>query len=341
MPRSTLLRISVLRSAGIATLGIGALAAMALVQSGSNLLASHAKGLSEAKSLSVSYVSQKIGGAGRPLSVALEKPDRARLESPEKLVVADGKKITTLDKGEQIYYSVDQTPAELAKLFAEEDFALWGSFYSLPVPNPVKSKALGTKLRKGESMNAVEIIPDRSGKTTLTYYLSSQDGIARVLQIERRRDKELTTTMLDTKSLELNQAVLSQKFAFQAPGNAKQISIEELLASKWLTDLEDAKAMAEKLNRPILAIFVSSSSPLSAELEAKVLSSERFKTYAARRVVLLRVDVDRQSALATRFGIEALPTQMILSKNGTPTATMVGYADPDTFFDFLFSAVRR
>ena len=74
-------------------------------------------------------------------------------------------------------------------------------------------------------------------------------------------------------------------------------------------------------------------------LDADVLQTERFKDLATKKLVLLRIDVDAQKSIASMYGIEAMPTQMVLDKNGQVVAKTVGYGGPDAFYSFLMPAL--
>jgi len=92
---------------------------------GSNLLTSHAKALNSSKSISATYTVQKPAGASATYKVDFAKPNKARIDTPNQLVVADGTTITTFDKSDNSFYKKPQTAEDFKGLFAGDEMGLF------------------------------------------------------------------------------------------------------------------------------------------------------------------------------------------------------------------------
>jgi thiol:disulfide interchange protein len=107
--------------------------------------------------------------------------------------------------------------------------------------------------------------------------------------------------------------------------------------TNWLTDLPQAMARAKAEHKLVLLDFTGSDwCPPCKQLHAKVLSTDKFKTYADAKLVLVLVDFPRQKsqpddlkqandALKQRFGIEGYPTVILLDADGKQLDKQLGY----------------
>jgi len=312
----------------LAFFGAASLAAVILAQGqGSQLLANFTKALGDAKSLSTTYVVTPVGGAPMNYNVELAKPNLAKIDSPSQLIVADGTNITTYDKKEKTYYKVPQTESELQGLFSSDETAIWAGFFSNKAFTKVaSSKSLGTKNRKGMTLNVVEASVDSQGRKTITLYLNNKDNVARQAEIIINDQGVKDTTVLDTKSLELG-AANSNQFAFNAPDGSREVSLEEMSSARWFTDLEEAKALAAKTGKKVFVDFMASWCGPCKMLDRDVFQKEDWKKMS-KYLVFCKIDVDEQKSVASAYNITAMPTQMVLAADGSVLATKVGYANP-------------
>jgi outer membrane lipoprotein-sorting protein len=236
-------------------LALGGIVAVAVAQgSGGSLLQSFAKALNSASSLSSTYTVQVIGSAPDSYSVSLKKPNLARIDSPQYLVVADGKNITRLDKASKTYYKEPQSDAALKGLFASDELSLFSGFFNPEAYKAASVKSLGSKTRKGQSVEAVQANIDPAGKKQITYFLSS-DKLARAAQFDLNDPSQKMTYILDTKSFDLDGALADTAFAFKAPEDAKEVSLDELTSEKWYTNIDEARAAAMKSNKILMVDY--------------------------------------------------------------------------------------
>lgn len=242
-------------------IAIGAIAGLAVwvvaQVSGSDMLQGFAKTLNGAKSLSATYTVQRIGGASATYSVDLAKPNKARINSPTQLVVADGTNITTYDKTDKSYFKKPETDGDLKALFNSDELNLFGSFFDTNFYNGkvVSSKPGGQKSMKGVSYNVVVANMDDKGKKVVSFYLDPADKLAKVGQFVLTDAGTTDTTLVVTKDYTVDGSQKADAYAFAAPDGSREISLEEMNAGKWYETLGEAQAMAKKTGRPILVDF--------------------------------------------------------------------------------------
>ena len=106
----------------------------------------------------------------------------------------------------------------------------------------------------------------------------------------------------------------------------------------WTENFEAAKAQAKKQNKKIVLDFTGSDwCPFCLRLEKDVFSKPEFKDYAAKHLVLVEVDFPehikqsaatkkQNEALQTKYGVQALPTIVVLNPAGAKVAQS-GYFD--------------
>ena len=117
----------------------------------------------------------------------------------------------------------------------------------------------------------------------------------------------------------------------------------------WLTDYDKAVAQAKATHRPLLMDFTGSDwCPFCIQMEKDVFTKSQFTEYADKNVVLLRLDFpqghqlpaklqDQNNTLQEKYGVEGMPTFILIDESGKVLASHVGYLDggPAAFIDFL------
>lgn len=242
-------------------IAIGAIAGLAVwvvaQVSGNDMLGSYAKSLNAAKSLSTTMTVQRIGGSSSTLTVDLAKPNKARIDTPTQLIVADGTNIITYDKGDKSYFKKPETDSDLKDLFKSDELNLFGSFFDADFykGKVVSSKSGGQKVRKGVSYDVVVASMDTKGKKTASFYLDPKDKLAKVGEFVLNDAGATETVLVMTKDYSVDGNQAATMFAFNAPDGSREITAEELNAGKWYENLGEAEAMAKKLNRPLFVDF--------------------------------------------------------------------------------------
>jgi protein disulfide-isomerase len=143
-----------------------------------------------------------------------------------------------------------------------------------------------------------------------------------------KRDRCNIVFMKNKKLLMLGIAAVAALVAYArwegAPAAAGSESQVE-----WLTDFNAAQAKARAENKPLLVDFTGSDwCPPCILLEKQVFSQSEFAEYAAKNVVLVKIDFPRRKplpaaeqakneALARQYDIRGFPTVLVMDAAGT------------------------
>ncbi|HTL52911.1 MAG TPA: thioredoxin family protein [Planctomycetota bacterium] len=112
------------------------------------------------------------------------------------------------------------------------------------------------------------------------------------------------------------------------PAQAGDKAAADATEPVWLTSLEKAQELAKKEHKKILTNFTGSDWCIwCKKLEAEVFSTATFKTWAAKNVILLKLDFPKQKpqddatktanrALMNKYGVKGFPTVLFLDETG-------------------------
>jgi thiol-disulfide isomerase/thioredoxin len=115
------------------------------------------------------------------------------------------------------------------------------------------------------------------------------------------------------------------------------LSIRPAAASEgWLTDYNQALAVAAESGRPVLTIFTGSDwCPHCKTLEDNVLATDTFLSWASDHVVLLMIDLPQQglspavrserSQVCIKYGVRTFPSALLLGTDGQKITVKKGY----------------
>lgn len=315
-----------------------ALAGMVAVASApaGNDFASFVQALKEAKTLDATYTVAMVNeSTSTNYTLSLKKPNLARIDSPTATVVADGKTITRYDKATKSYYKTPETESELNSLFVGQDLGLWGAFFGKSSLEVLSSKAGGTVNRKGMELQVVNANLDTAGNQKLTVLLAKSDNIARQAIFDSNKFGMKTSTILDTKSLTVGGDLKDTLFAFNPPAGSSELSADEMTGKRWYYDLAEAETVAARTGKKIFVDFFATWCGPCKMLAHDVLDTADFNTKMSKYFVFCRIDVDARQDIAKQYSIEAMPTQMVLDKNGAILGKTVGYGGADAFYQFI------
>ncbi|RMG41951.1 MAG: DUF255 domain-containing protein [Planctomycetota bacterium] len=86
--------------------------------------------------------------------------------------------------------------------------------------------------------------------------------------------------------------------------------------STWHDDFDTALSEARRLHRPLLVHFYAEWCGPCRIMEAQVLSTPAVTERIRREFVAVKVDFDRRQDIARRYGVNLLPTDLILTPDG-------------------------
>ncbi|MCB0826151.1 MAG: thioredoxin family protein [Armatimonadetes bacterium] len=307
-----------------AGIGCAALAVLSFAALKGTALDSFVSTLHQADGLDVTYSLTTVGGASENVTVKLAKPNKARIETANKVVVADGSKITTYMKDMNSYYVKDQNATELRGLFNEAGLDTWlGFFDDKALTGLASTKDAGTKKRRGTEFKVVEAKADAKGETAMTYYIDPNDMMAKSIEIVSNFAGRSETTIMSTNSIALK-APGEGAFAFKAPNGAKEIDEIDMVAGKWYTDFEEAQKVAQATGKLMMVDFYATWCVPCKMMAAEAFTAKPFKE-ASKNMILVKIDAEIRTDLAQRYGIEAYPTVKFINGKGDLVHEYVGY----------------
>lgn len=103
----------------------------------------------------------------------------------------------------------------------------------------------------------------------------------------------------------------------------------------WHKDFAVAEADAKRLNRPLLVHFHASWCGPCRKMESTVLGTPELAAYLKDRVVGVKVDIDKNPAIADRFNVKLLPSDRIMSPEGKIVYSSEGYIAKSSYLAIL------
>lgn len=114
-------------------------------------------------------------------------------------------------------------------------------------------------------------------------------------------------------------------------------------AGTWLKSVAAAQKVAKEKNQLILVDMFAQWCGWCHKFEREVVPSKAFQD-ATNDIVLLRVDTEdgkEGTQLAKKFGINSLPTFLLLTPDMTAAGMIRGYAPPDKFVEMLAETRKK
>ena len=102
----------------------------------------------------------------------------------------------------------------------------------------------------------------------------------------------------------------------------------------WRGDWESAKTEAVKLHRPLFVYFTAAWCPPCQEMKKTTWADKTVKT-ALEKFVPVKVDVEAHPEIAEKFGVNAMPTYVILSEQGEVLRHRSGMLMPEEMLRWL------
>jgi len=283
------------------------------------------KALNEASSLKVAFTSQILGGAPANYAIEFAKPNKARIETPSQVIYADGATVVTFNKAQKTYYKEPQTPKSLGAVLSTGGLKFWAPFFDAKLAaKPTSVKSLGAVNRKGMSLQAIEVAIPAKYPTVASHYISPSDNLIRQISIAVKMPNGTETTLIDTKSVEVNVKTDDARFAFKAPEGSRELTEAERNSAKWYTNFDEACAVAKATNRLVLIDFYTGWCHWCKVLRDEVFPKEEFKAMS-KYFVFCEIDAEAQPNLAAKYFVNAYPTSVMITADGTLVHQLVGY----------------
>ncbi len=309
----------------LATAAVGAVVALAVVESPA--LTPFVQALNGAQSLNAEYIVSQVGGTTQRYSIQMAKPDQLRLDTPSQTIVADGKQITFYDKGQNGFYKVDQTKEKLMEVFADDNVAIWKSFYDAKALDYVNSaKNEGTKKRANKTLKVISVNGDAKGDFTMNLYLDPANNLLSQAEINTKNGNTTTTRIITANKVDTS-AIGGNVFAFVAPNGAKEMSAADMMTGKWFHSFDEAMKVAKATGKVMMVDFYAVWCGPCKMMDAEVFQSAGFGD-KAKDFILVKVDAEQDVANAKKYGVSAYPTVKFINGNGQIVHEFVGYGGP-------------
>jgi outer membrane lipoprotein-sorting protein len=162
-------------------------------------------------------------------TVALAKPNKARLDLADRLIVVDGTTITVLDKESKTYMKQPETDASLNALFVNNELGLFASFFDKTFFDKVRTGKVGKRTRRGIAYDVVDTELDLDGKQTAAIYFDPADKLAKMGEFTFTRDDGQTATLvIMAKEFAAGAPQSGDLYTFKAPEGASEITSADL-----------------------------------------------------------------------------------------------------------------
>ena len=102
----------------------------------------------------------------------------------------------------------------------------------------------------------------------------------------------------------------------------------------WYSTLEEGTSAAIKVNKPMFLDFWADWCDACKVMEKDLYSDEAFAS-VADRFVLVRINFDKKTALARKYGVEALPTVVFTDSYGDELIRHRGFLDVKPFVELM------
>lgn len=101
----------------------------------------------------------------------------------------------------------------------------------------------------------------------------------------------------------------------------------------WTSNLDQALAEAKKEHKPVFIDFYADWCQPCRDLERHTYTDQKVKELVSSAIPV-KINIDKQPAIANRFNIPALPYMAVLDSSGKVLKDNSGYLDPSTFAIF-------
>ena len=104
---------------------------------------------------------------------------------------------------------------------------------------------------------------------------------------------------------------------------------------RWESDLNAAIARAEQEQRPLFLHFTGNEGLPAQQMASEVFVQPNIVAHLNAHFVMVRINASENAALAQRFSVTAIPTDLVLKPNGQLIYRRTGGITADRFADYL------
>ena len=104
---------------------------------------------------------------------------------------------------------------------------------------------------------------------------------------------------------------------------------------QWNTDMNNALKIAQKDNKMVFADFYADWCGYCKQLDEDTFTNQNVKQKFVQRYVLVKINVDQNPELASKYQIYGLPTMVILDSNGNVIKRQEGFVSAGELLNIL------
>ena len=135
-------------------------------------------------------------------------------------------------------------------------------------------------------------------------------------------------------------AVVSDEDNLAAKTVSAKVSAKSSTRIAWRTSFKAAQAEAKKTGKPILVDFTAEWCTNCKALDDKTYTDANV-IRESRKFVAVKVDTDKDTAIAKKYNVSSLPVVAVLKPDGTLSSSFLGFRDAKGTVSFLQTAYAK
>jgi hypothetical protein len=289
--------------------------------------------LLKSDSLHAVYHIQTLTGLPKTYKVDLSKPDKARIEDGDQIIIADGTKITHFYKATNQYYYDTQKSLKLKLLFEPGEYYIWRPFFDQKGYAFNKLASIPTQNRAGVRVTGIDFYVGDANSRHFTIYFDPMGMAIRQAELETIVQGPDNIRLLGVDDYALNKPVDPDLFTFHPGLKAKEATQDEILSGTWYSNYDEAMQAAKRTKKLLLIAFYSDAIEDSRKEEADVYLKPEFKDLKGD-YVFVRLEGSRYDKLTNQFKVSTYPTVLILDAKEEEVGRHQGYLTLEDFLQF-------